>query len=103
MGKRLFRTVAFGVIAGVLVGATFAWQFYGDDQRKLWLALGNFTASLWYESSSSDAAVELASKTSDRVPIRIQPFYKRRLPLRPPKCRSRSNRPLSCNTSLRRW
>ena len=34
VGRRLFRTVAFGVITAVIVGAAFAWQFYSDDQTK---------------------------------------------------------------------
>ena len=39
-GRRLFRTLAFGVIAPVMVGAAFAWQFYGDDQRKHMVGAG---------------------------------------------------------------
>ena len=70
LGKRLFHTVAFGVTASVLVGAAFAWQFYGDDQRKHMVGAGKrhgIVAST--KSPSSDVApVELASKTSDRVP-----------------------------------
>jgi hypothetical protein len=70
LGKRLFRTVAFGVTASVLVGATFAWQFYGDDQSKLMVGAGKrhgIVAST-KSSSSNVVPVELASKTSDRVP-----------------------------------
>ena len=33
-GRRLFRTIAFGVITALMVGAAFAWQFYGDGQTK---------------------------------------------------------------------
>ena len=40
LGRRLFRTVAFGVIAAVMVGAAFAWQFYGDDQSKHMVGAG---------------------------------------------------------------
>ena len=69
VGRRLFRTVAFGVIAAVLVGAAFAWQFYGDDQRKHMVGAGELhRVVVGTKSSRSDAAVELASKTSDRVP-----------------------------------
>jgi hypothetical protein len=70
LGKRLFRTVAFGVITGVLVGAAFAWQFYGDVQRKHMADAGKLPSIVVStKSSRSDVApVELASKTSDRVP-----------------------------------
>jgi hypothetical protein len=69
-GRRLFRTVAFGVIASVLVGAAVAWQFYGDDQSKHMVGAGKghgIVAST-KSSSANVVAVELASKTSDRVP-----------------------------------
>jgi hypothetical protein len=70
LGRRLFRTVAFGVIASVLVGAAVAWQFYGDDQSKHMVGAGKghgIVAST-KSSSANVVAVELASKTSDRVP-----------------------------------
>jgi hypothetical protein len=69
VGRRLFRTVAFGVIAAVLVGAAFSWQFYGDNQRKHMVGAGELhRVVVGTKSSRSDAAVELPSKTSDRVP-----------------------------------
>jgi hypothetical protein len=74
-GRRLFRTLAFGVITPVMVGAAFAWQFYGDDQTKD-MVRGWRTSprelspvvSTNFWPSSSDVAAELAFKTSDRVP-----------------------------------
>jgi hypothetical protein len=70
VGRRLFRTVAFGAIAGVLVSAAFAWQFYGDGQRKRMVGAGELHSVLVStKSSRSDLVpVELAAKTSDRVP-----------------------------------
>jgi hypothetical protein len=70
LGKRLFRTVAFGVTASVLVGAAFAWQFYGDDQSKLMVGAGkrHGIVTSTKSSSSNVVPVELASKTSDHVP-----------------------------------
>ena len=74
-GRRLFRTLAFGVITPVLVGAAFAWQFYGDDHTKDmvrgWIASPRelspvVSTNFW--PSSSDLAAELAFKTSDRIP-----------------------------------
>jgi hypothetical protein len=70
VGRPLFRTVAFGVIASVLVGAAFAWQFYGDDQSKHMVGAGKrygIVAST-KSSGSNVVPVELAPKTSDRVP-----------------------------------
>jgi hypothetical protein len=68
-GRRLFRTLAFGVITPVMVGAAFAWQFHGDDQRKHMVGAEELhRAVVSMKSSSSDVPVELASKTSDRVP-----------------------------------
>jgi hypothetical protein len=75
VGRRLFRTVAFGVITAVIVGAAFAWQFYSDGQTKdMVRGLGTspkelspvVSANFW--PSSSDVAAELAFKTSDRIP-----------------------------------
>jgi hypothetical protein len=70
VGRRLFRTVAFGVIASVLVSGAFAWQFYGDDQRKHMVDAGkrHGVVASTKSSSSNVVPVELASKTSDRVP-----------------------------------
>ncbi len=65
VGRRLLRSVAFGVITPVMVGAAFALQFYGDDQRKHMVGAGEphrVVAST--NSSGSDLAVELASKTT---------------------------------------
>ena len=54
----------------VLVGAAFAWQFYGDDQRKHMVGAGKLHGIVVSTKSSSSnvVPVELASKTSDRVP-----------------------------------
>jgi hypothetical protein len=70
MGRRMLRTVAFGVIASVLVGAAVAWQFYGDDQSKHMVGAGKRHGIVASTKSpnSNLAPVELASKTSDRVP-----------------------------------
>jgi len=70
VGRPLFRTVAFGLIASVLVGAAIAWQFYGDDQSKHMVGAGkrHGIAASTKSSSSNVVPVELASKTSDRVP-----------------------------------
>ena len=69
-GRRLFRTVAYGVIASVLVGAAVAWQFYGDDQSKHMVGAGkrHGIVDSTKSSSANVVPVELASKTSDRVP-----------------------------------
>jgi hypothetical protein len=75
VGRRLFRTVTFGVMTAVIVGAAFAWQFYRDGQTKdMVRGLGTspkelspvVSANFW--PSSSDLAAEFAFKTSDRVP-----------------------------------
>jgi hypothetical protein len=70
VGRRLIRTVAFGVITGVLVSAAFAWQFYGDDQRKHMVGAGELHRDVVStKASRSDVVpVETAAKTSDRVP-----------------------------------
>jgi hypothetical protein len=74
-GRRLFRTLYFGVITPVMVGAVFAWQFHGDDQTKDmvrgWRSSSRelspvVNTNFW--PSSSDLAAELALKTSDRIP-----------------------------------
>ena len=74
-GRRLFRTLYFGVITPVMVGAVFAWQFYGDDQTKDmvrgWRSSSRelspvVNTNFW--PSSSDLAAELAFKTSDPIP-----------------------------------
>jgi hypothetical protein len=72
----LFRTVAFGAFAGVLVSAAFAWQFYGDGQRKRMVGAGELHSVLVStKSSRSDVVpVELAAKTSDRVPTQDTAF-----------------------------
>jgi hypothetical protein len=58
-----------------MVGAVFAWQFYGDDQTKDmvrgWRSSSRelspvVNTNFW--PSSSDLAAELAFKTSDRIP-----------------------------------
>ena len=75
VGGRLFRTVAFGVITAVMVGAAFAWQSHGDDETKDTVrgwgtsprGLSPVVSSNFWPSSS-DVAAELASKTSDRIP-----------------------------------
>ena len=105
LGKRLFRTVAFGVTASVLVGATFAWQFYGDDQSKLMVGAGKRHGIVASTKPRAPTSYQLnwLPKRQIAYPLRIQPFYKRRLPFRPHKCRSRPDRLLSCNTSLRPW
>jgi hypothetical protein len=70
VGRRLFLTVAFGAIAGVLISAAFAWQFYGDGQRKRMVGAGELhSVPVSTKVSRSDVVpVELASKISDRVP-----------------------------------
>jgi hypothetical protein len=75
VGRRLFRTVAFGVITAVIVGAAFARQFYSDGQTEdMVRGLGTspkelspvVSANFW--PSSSDLAAEFAFETSDRIP-----------------------------------
>ena len=91
LGRRLFRTVAFGVIASVLVGATFAWQFYGDDQSKLMVGAGKRHGIVASTKSpnSNVAPVELASKTSDRVPTQDTALLQAAPVIPSHKCRSR--------------
>jgi hypothetical protein len=57
-GWRLARTFAFGVLISVMVGAVYAWQFYGDVHR---------TQMVDAVSSSNVVPVRVAFKTSDRV------------------------------------
>jgi hypothetical protein len=68
-GRRLFLTLAFSVIAAVMVGAAFAWQFYSDGQSKHMVGAGKLhgIVASTKSPSSNVAPVELASKTSDRV------------------------------------
>jgi hypothetical protein len=70
VGRCLFRTVAFGVITAVIVGAAFAWQFYSDDQRKYMVDAGKLhgIVASTKSSRSNVVPVETAAKTSDRVP-----------------------------------
>jgi hypothetical protein len=76
-GRRLFRTLAFGVITPVIVGAAFAWQFYADNQRKHMVDAEDLhRVVVSTKSSSSDVPVELASKTSDRVPTQDTAFLR---------------------------
>jgi hypothetical protein len=69
VGRRSLRTVAFGVITGVLVSAAIAWQFYGDDQGKHMVGAGKLHRAIVRTNSSSSNAVpaEQAAKISDRV------------------------------------
>ena len=69
-GRRLLRTVAFGVITGVLVCAAFAWQFYGDVHKSHMVDAGKLhRVVIGTKSSRSDVVpVEMAAKISDRVP-----------------------------------
>jgi hypothetical protein len=55
VGKRLVRTVVFGVLTGLMVGAAFAWHFYGD-----------------VHSAHKVDTGDMASKTSDRVSTQDQ-------------------------------
>jgi hypothetical protein len=57
VGKRLVRTVAFGVLTSLMVGAAFAWQLHGDFHR-----------AQMASPSSNIIPVKPASKISDRVP-----------------------------------
>ena len=70
VGRRLLRTAAFAVFTGVLVTAAFAWQFHGDVQKSHMVDAGKLhRAVIGAKSSRSDVVpVEMAAKTSDRVP-----------------------------------
>jgi hypothetical protein len=63
VGTRLVRTIAFGVLTGVMVCA-FVWYFYGDAHRGYMVETGK----LANPPSSSVVPLELASQTSDGVP-----------------------------------
>jgi hypothetical protein len=68
--RRLVRTVAFGVLTGLMVCAAFAWHFYGDVHSAHMVDTG-----------------KLASKTSDRVPTQGQaalPTQDQAAPVHPP-------------------
>jgi hypothetical protein len=73
VGRRMFRTVAVGLMIPAMLGAAFAWQFYGDQAKDTVRDSGTspresspaVSASFW--PSNSDLAVELASKTLDRT------------------------------------
>ncbi len=75
IGRRLLRTLAFGVITPAMVGAAFAWQFYSDGQTRD-MARGwgtspresSLAVSASFRPSNSDVAAQLAAKTSDRIP-----------------------------------
>jgi hypothetical protein len=64
--RRLLRTAAFVVITGVLVTATFAWQFHGDVQRSHMVDAGKLhRAIIGAKSSRSDVVpVEMAANPS---------------------------------------
>ena len=66
LGRRLFRTVAFAVIASVLVGAAVAWQFYSDGRSKHMVGAGKLHGIVASTKSPSTnvVPVELASKTT---------------------------------------
>src|SRR6185437_14632493 len=67
------RTVAFGVLTGVMVSAGFAWHFYGDAHSAYIVYSGKAPSALVsMKSPGSSVTVEQASKTSDRVPSQDQ-------------------------------
>ncbi len=70
VGRRLVRNVAFGVIAGVLVTAAFAWQLHGDVQSSHMADAAKLHRDVVsMKASRSDVVpVEVAAKISDRVP-----------------------------------
>jgi hypothetical protein len=73
VGRRLVRTVAFGVLTGVLVSAGFAWHFYGDAHSAYIVDNGRAPSALVsMKAPGSNVTVEQASKTSDRVPTQDQ-------------------------------
>jgi hypothetical protein len=73
VGRHLVRTVAFGVLTGVMVSAGFAWHFYGDAHSAYIVDSGKAPSSLVsMKSPGSNVTVEQASKTSDRVPTQDQ-------------------------------
>jgi hypothetical protein len=84
MGRRLVRTIAFGVLAGVVVSAVsaaFAWHFNGDVRKAYMVDTG------MKSPSSNVIPVELASKPSDRVPTQDQvalPTQDQAAPVLPP-------------------
>jgi hypothetical protein len=72
-GRRLVRTVAFGVLTGVMVSAGFAWHFYGDAHSAYIVDNGRAPSALVsMKAPGSNVTVERASKTSDRVPTQDQ-------------------------------
>ncbi len=68
VGRRLVRTVAFGVLTGVVVSAGFAWHFYGDAHSAYMVDSGKAPGALVnMKSPDSNATAEQTSKTSDRA------------------------------------
>jgi hypothetical protein len=63
-GRLLVRTIAFGVLASVVVGAAFAWLFYGDVHGTQMVDAGKVPGM--FVSSKT------ATKISDRVPTQDQ-------------------------------
>jgi hypothetical protein len=86
-GRRLIRTIAFGVLTGVVVGAAFAWHFYGDVHKTYMVDAGRVPSILVSTNPPSVMSVEPASKTSDRVPTQDQaslPTQDQAAPVLPP-------------------
>jgi hypothetical protein len=73
VGRRLVRTVAFGVLTGVMVSAGFAWHFYGGAHSAYIVDSGKGAGTLVsMKSPGSNVTAEQTSKTSDRAPTEDQ-------------------------------
>jgi len=77
-GRRVFRTFAYGFIIIVTVGGALAWQFSDDKTKDMvgaWgISLSQLSSVLGTKSpTTSDAAAEPVSKTSEQASVAAGP------------------------------